>query len=159
MPRSPEIEHHYGDNVHILDDPLARSLLSKLCAQETIQPTINRLVATLYQQMVCTVISDEMPTRVVTVPTRMIEHTPRGVWQGSIVDPRIKVAVVCVARAGIFPSQVCYDFLNEIIEPSLVRLGSVRRRVRRVKSAALALSTTTLALWPWRRRRAATRSA
>lgn len=116
-----EIAHRYGDGVHILDDPLALSLLAKLCSQETIQPEINRLVAALYRQMVCTVIAAEMPTRKVTVPTRMIEHTPRAVWQGEIVDPRVQVSVVCVARAGIFPSQVCYDFLNEILEPAGVR--------------------------------------
>lgn len=121
MPKAPEVEHRYGDNVHILDDPLALSLMAKLCSAETIQPKINRLVAALYRQMVCTVIAAEMPTRAITMPTRMIEHTPKAVWQGEIVDPQVKVAVVCLARAGIFPSQVCYDFLNEILEPSGVR--------------------------------------
>ena len=121
MPRAPEIEHRYGDNVHILDDPLALSLLSKLCADETTQPRFNRLVAALYRQMVCTVIAAEMPTKLVTLPTRMMEHTPRAVWRGRIVDPDVKVAVVCVARAGIFPAQVCYDFLNEIVTPTGVR--------------------------------------
>lgn len=121
MPRPPEIEHHYGDDIHILDDPLALTLLAKLCDQNTVQPEINRLVAALYRQLVCTVISAEMPTRKVTVPTRMIEHTPRAVWQGDVVDDRFKVSVVCVARAGIFPSQVCYDFLNEILDPGGVR--------------------------------------
>ena len=121
MPRTAEIEHRYGERVHVLDDPLALSLLSKLCAQQTVQPEINRLVAALYRQLVCTVIGAEMPTRRVTVPTRMIEHTPRAVWQGEIVDPDVHVSVVCIARAGIFPSQVCYDFLNEILEPGGVR--------------------------------------
>ncbi len=121
MPRAPEIEHRYGDNVHILDDPLALSLLAKLCANETIQPRFNRLMAALYRQMVCTVIAAEMPTKLVTLPTRMMEHTPRAVWRGNIVDPEVKVTVVCVARAGIFPSQVCYDFLNEIVTPTWVR--------------------------------------
>lgn len=121
MPRPPQIDHRYGDNVHILDDPLALSLLAKLCAKETVQPKINRLVAALYRQMVCTVISAEMPTCRITLPTRMIEHTPRAVWQGEIVDPDLKATVVCVARAGIFPSQVCYDFLNEILDPTGVR--------------------------------------
>ncbi len=121
MPKAPEIEHRYGPNIHILDDPLALTLLAKLCSEETIQPKINRLVAALYRQMVCTVITSEMPTRRVTLPTRMIEHTPRAVWQGDIVDPKLKATVVCVARAGIFPSQVCYDFLNEIVEPHHVR--------------------------------------
>ena len=121
MPRAPEIEHRYGENVHILDDPLALSLLSKLCAAETTQPRFNRLVAALYHQMVCTVIAAEMPTKHVTLPTRMMEHTPRAVWSGRIVDPELKVTVVCVARAGIFPAQVCYDFLNEIVTPTWVR--------------------------------------
>jgi uracil phosphoribosyltransferase len=121
MPRPPEIEHRYGDGAHVLDDPLSLTLLAKLCARETTQPDINRLVAALYRQMVCNVIAAEMPTKRVTIPTRMIEHTPRAVWQGKIVDPRIKVAVVCVARAGIFPAQVCYDLLNEILDPSGVR--------------------------------------
>jgi uracil phosphoribosyltransferase len=121
MPRPVEIAHRYGERIHLLDDPLALSLLGRLCAQQTIQPAINRLVASLYRQMVCTVIAAEMPTRRVTLPTRMIEHTPRAVWQGEIVDPRARVAVVCVARAGIFPSQVCFDLLNEILEPAGVR--------------------------------------
>lgn len=121
MARPPEIEHRYGSRVHVLDDPLARSLLAKLCARETVQPAINRLVAALYRQLVCTVIGAEMPTCRAEVPTRMIEHTPRAVWQGEIVDPHVRVSVVCVARAGIFPSQVCYDFLNEILEPGGVR--------------------------------------
>jgi uracil phosphoribosyltransferase len=121
MPRPPEIEHRYGTLTHVLDDPLALSLLAKLCVRETTQPAINRLVAALYRQMVCTVIAAEVPTTRVTLPTRMIEHTPRAVWQGQIIDPRVKVAVVCVARAGIFPSQVCYDLLNEILDPAGVR--------------------------------------
>jgi len=121
MPRPAEIEHRYGELVHLLDDPLSLTLLAKLCAGETRQPDINRLVAALYRQMVCTVIAAEMPTKRVTIPTRMIEHTPRAVWQGRIVDPQLRVAVVCVARAGIFPSQVCYDLLNEIIDPAGVR--------------------------------------
>ena len=121
MPRAPEIEHRYGDKTHILDDSLALTLLAKLCARDTTQPAINRLVAALYRQMVCTIIAAEMPTTQVAIATRMIEHTPRAVWQGKIVDPRVRVAVICVARAGIFPSQVCYDFLNEILDPSGVR--------------------------------------
>jgi uracil phosphoribosyltransferase len=121
MPRPPEIVHRYGERVHIIDDPLALTLLAMLCSKDTYQPAINRLVAALYRQLVTTVIAAEMPTKRVHVPTRMIEHTPRAVWQGEIVDPHLGVTVVCVARAGIFPSQVCYDLLNEILDPSKVR--------------------------------------
>ncbi|MCB9555883.1 MAG: uracil phosphoribosyltransferase [Deltaproteobacteria bacterium] len=116
-----EIEHRYGENVHILDDPLAMTLLAKLCANETVQPEVNRLVAALYRQLVCTVIRQEMPTKQVNLPTRMTASEKRAIWSGSIIDPRVKVAVVCVARAGIFPSQVCYDLLNELLTPAGVR--------------------------------------
>ena len=121
MRATRELEHCYGEHVHILDDPLASTLLAKLCAQETIQPAVNRLVAALYRQMVCTVISNEIPTVHATMPTRMSASEEKGVWSGDIIDPKVKVAVVCVARAGIFPSQVSYDFLNEILEPAGVR--------------------------------------
>ena len=33
--RPSEIEHRYGDNVHLLDDPLAWTQLARLCARET----------------------------------------------------------------------------------------------------------------------------
>ena len=118
--KPPQIKHLYGPNIHILDDPLALTLLAKLCSQETIQPKINRLVAALYRQMICTIISAELPTAKISMPTRMLEHTPRGVWNGNIIDD-IKTVIVCVARAGIFPSQVCYDFLNEIVDPTGIR--------------------------------------
>ncbi|MFH1129710.1 MAG: uracil phosphoribosyltransferase [Pseudomonadota bacterium] len=121
MRKLPEIEHRYGDNVHILDAPLALTLLAKLCSVETTQPQINLLVSALYRQLVASVIGDQMPTKEVAIPTRMIKYNPEAIWCGRIVDPKIKVAIVCVARAGIYPSQVCYDFLNEILEPSGVR--------------------------------------
>ena len=30
--RAPEIEHRYGANVHLLDDPVAFTLLARACA-------------------------------------------------------------------------------------------------------------------------------
>ena len=121
MPHPFRLEHRYGDNVVIFDDPLANTLLAKLCAPNTVQPTVNRLVATLYRQMVCTVISNEMRHTEVAVATRMAESNPEAIWRGRVIDPNFKVVVLCVARAGIFPSQVSYDFLNEIMDPTLVR--------------------------------------
>ena len=38
--RPPEIEHRYGPNVHLVDDPLAWTLLARLCALETQQPEV-----------------------------------------------------------------------------------------------------------------------
>jgi uracil phosphoribosyltransferase len=118
---SRELDHRYGEHVHILENALANSLLARLCSPATKQPQINLLVQALYHQMVCSVISNEMPSSSVAMETRMITHTPKAIWRGDIIDPNMKVVVVCIARAGIYPSQVCYDFLNTILDPDGVR--------------------------------------
>src|SRR4029079_4270895 len=47
--KAPEIEHRYGPNVHLLDDPLAWTQLARLCARDTIQPEVGPLVGKLYE--------------------------------------------------------------------------------------------------------------
>jgi uracil phosphoribosyltransferase len=121
MGRPRELEHRYGNHVHLIDDPLALTLLAKLCAPATTQPHINQLVAALYRQLVCDVIVSQLPTTTVAVPTRMAATNAEAIWRGKILDSKAKVAVVCVARAGIYPSQVCYDLLNVLLEPAGVR--------------------------------------
>ncbi len=57
----------------------------------------------------------------VAIPTRMIEHTPKAIYQGEIIDPDVRAISVNIARAGTLPSQVTYDLLNTILTPRLVR--------------------------------------
>ena len=47
--RERELEHRYGDNVHILADPFLLTHLAFLCAEGTQQPAINQVVRDLYQ--------------------------------------------------------------------------------------------------------------
>ena len=49
--RPVEIDHRYGPNVHLIDDPLAWTQLARLCARETGQPHVGRLVRTLYERL------------------------------------------------------------------------------------------------------------
>lgn len=116
-----ELRHHYGPNVHILADAYHLSLLAKLSADTTFQPEINHLVTTLYRDLVATVLAREIPTVVVHRPTRMIAHTPQGVYRGRIVDPSTRVVCVDIARAGMLPAQVCFDALNHVLDPVGVR--------------------------------------
>lgn len=116
-----QLDHDYGSHVHIVDDPLAHALLGRLCSAVTVQPEINRLVTSLYRHLVWTAVSSTAPEHDAAFPTRMAAHEPRAVWRGRATDPKTRSVVVCIARAGIFPSQVCFDFLNELLEPSLVR--------------------------------------
>jgi uracil phosphoribosyltransferase len=116
-----ELKHHYGPNVHLVGTPYLLSQLAVLCANDTGQPQVNTLVRTLYGELVTMAVNREFPRKAAAIPTRMIEHTPRGIYQGEILDPDVRAVSVNIARAGTLPSQVTYDLLNTILQPKLVR--------------------------------------
>lgn len=118
---APEIAHHYGPRVHLLDDPLAWTQLARLCARETIQPEVGRLVRVLYERMAEVVLAAEFPRTRVAVPTRMSVKSPEAVYRGAALDPSAKCVTVGIARAGTMPSQIVYDLLNEVLDPEGVR--------------------------------------
>jgi uracil phosphoribosyltransferase len=120
-----EIEHRYGPNAHLLKDPYLLTVLARLCSPETVQPDINRLVRELYTLLVARVCAAELPRRRVEMPTRMIASTPRGVYVGQTIEPRTRVVVVDVARAGTLPALVTYEALNHVLDPRGVRQDHV----------------------------------
>ncbi|MBC8131743.1 MAG: uracil phosphoribosyltransferase [Deltaproteobacteria bacterium] len=117
----PEIEHRYGSGVHILSDPLALTLLARLSAKGVVQPDVSRLCTHLYRLLAHTVLAAEFPRRVTATETRMIAATPHGVWTGETLALDTFTVIVALARAGLTPSQITYDFLNEVLDPSRVR--------------------------------------
>jgi uracil phosphoribosyltransferase len=119
--RPSELEHRYGSNVHIVANPYALTMLSQLCAKGTQQPLVNQLVALLYSDLMRTVVNAEFPRRQAALPTRMIDATPRGVFHGQVIDSETRAITVNIARAGTLPSMVCYDLLNGLLDPRLVR--------------------------------------
>ena len=119
--RPSEIAHQYGPNVRLIDDPLAWTQLARLCARETIQPEVGHLVRVLYQRLAQIVIAAEFPRERIAVPTRMVAHSPEAVYRGLALDRSTQCVTVGIARAGTMPSQVVYDLLNEVIDPSGVR--------------------------------------
>ncbi len=116
-----EIEHGYGPKVHVLDDPFLTTQLARLCASETTQPMFNFIVSQLYSSLIRSVINATFPRRKVAMATRMRANNPKGVFHGEIVDRDTPTVVVDIARAGILPSQVCYDTLNSVLNPKVVR--------------------------------------
>jgi uracil phosphoribosyltransferase len=119
--RPSELDHGYGPSVHLLTDPLALTLLARLSAKGVIQPEVSRLCSHLYRSLAQTVLAAEFPRRVVTTETRMIDSTPRGVWTGETLALDTATVVVALARAGLTPAQITYDFLNEVLDPRGVR--------------------------------------
>ena len=119
--KPPEIEHCYGPNVHLLDDPLAWTQLARLCARDTFQPEVGRLVKVLYERLAEVVVAAELPRARLDVPTRMVVSSPEAVVRGIGIAAHTKVVTVGIARAGTMPSQVVYDLLNEVLDPQGVR--------------------------------------
>jgi uracil phosphoribosyltransferase len=119
--RPTEIEHRYGSNVHLLDDPVAWTLLARLCALETTQPEVGRLVRSLYEQLAHAVVAAELPRARLDVPTRMVTSSPQAVVRSTGIAAQTRVVTVGIARAGTMPSQVVYDLLNELLDPVCVR--------------------------------------
>jgi uracil phosphoribosyltransferase len=119
--RVSELAHRYGENVHLVGNPFLLSLLASLCAKGTVQPEVNRLAAQLYQDLVKIVVNAEFPRKSVSIPTRMIDSTPQGLYQGEIIDPGVRAITVNIARAGTLPSHVTYELLNYLLAPELVR--------------------------------------
>ncbi len=119
--RMSEIEHLYGPNVHILNDPCLNTWLARLCSPETFQPQINYLVNFLYRGLLETVINAEFPRRKVRVPTRMTLQHPDVLLETEVLAEDTKVVTVNLARAGTYPSHICYELLNNLVEPKNVR--------------------------------------
>jgi uracil phosphoribosyltransferase len=119
--RAAEIPHRYGPNVHLIDDPLALTLLARACSPETGQPDVGRLIRTLYEMLARTVIAAEFPRARVDVPTRMITSHPEAVYRGVALARQTKAVTVGIARAGTMPSQVVFELMNEVLDPILVR--------------------------------------
>jgi uracil phosphoribosyltransferase len=116
-----QIEHKYGENVIILNSPLMLSLLAKLGSPETTQPQINELVEMLYSYLIDQTIGAFFPRKLTSTDTRMISSHAEGKYQGQIIDDEIPVISVDLARAGTFPSHLCYNKLNYLMNPKLVR--------------------------------------
>jgi len=111
-----EIEHRYGGNIHILDDPYMHTLLAELSMAKTVQPRLNWLLSSLYDGLLRAVINNEFPRKVGSVQTRMGAE-----YRGELLDRSAMVVSVDIARAGIKPSMICYELLSTVLDPAAVR--------------------------------------
>lgn len=115
------LSHHYGPQVHIADNAFLGGLLARLCSPQTFQPEVNRLVEVLYNHLVSMVLQREFGTEDFSIPTRMTEFHPDQMLKGKQISPRQKAVCVNLARAGTFPSHLCYHFLHWALAPENIR--------------------------------------
>lgn len=116
-----EMPHHYGPKIHLLSSPLMLSLLAKLGSPNTHQPQINELTQMLYSYLMDHVIDAFFPRKNVVLETRMKSSHAEGDYQGEIIQPDVRCVTVDLARAGTYPSHLCYHKLNYVLKPELVR--------------------------------------
>ena len=119
------IAHGYGPNVHLLSYPFAMSLLEQLCSPSVSQPSVNHLVAKLYDILLSEVASTVLSRETISSPTRMTEFTPCGIYNGQRIDRRQRIVVVDVARAGILPSHRFYEGLHSVVDADSIRQDHV----------------------------------
>lgn len=119
--RPNELQHLYGNNVHLISSPFMLSLLAKLGSEQTKQPQINALVEMLYSYLFDNVADTLFPRKKVSIDTRMKKSHPEALYEGEIIDPEVSCVTVDLARAGTFPSHLCYEKLNYLMNPDLIR--------------------------------------
>lgn len=120
-----EVEHRYGPRVHILNHPFLLSLLARIGSSETKGPEVADLLRIVYTVMVAEVGAREFPVQTATVPTRMFARTPKGVFRGSLLSSEVSIVIACVIRAGMIPSQSCFELLSRVIDSDRIRIDTL----------------------------------
>ena len=118
-----ELNHRYGERVHILDNAHLLTLLARLGSPDVKHPDLVPLLRTIYEVLLVSVAGNEFPRVHGEVPTRMAQSDPKsGVYRGPILDPATRIVIVDVVRAGIVPSQTCFEMLTRVLPEEHMRL-------------------------------------
>ncbi len=113
--------HHYGPRVHILENPFLEGMLARLCSPDCHQPEILRIVEVLYTHLIATVVNQQFQTEAFSQSTRMSQYHQGLKLEGTQISTQNKAVCVNLARAGTFPSHLCYQFLHHILPSENIR--------------------------------------
>lgn len=119
--RLPEREHSYGSHIHLLQNPYLETVLANFSRPETSQPQLANMVRTLTDFLLMEAINYLFPRKRTLVSTRMAEFHSEGAYEADLLDAETRVVVVDLIRAGILPSQICYERLHDFIPHSHIR--------------------------------------
>lgn len=122
MPRPNELEHAYGDQVHLVDNPYLSTLLARISLSGTPLREVTSLLKLAYELLLAEAVR-ELPSASREQPTRMAaQHPEAGRLRADLVDPEQRVVVCDVVRGGIIPSQVCFERLLAVLPDEALRL-------------------------------------
>lgn len=118
-----ELPHRYGERVHVLDNVYLLSALARIGSPNVAHRDLMALLRSVYQTLLMTACGRELPRVRAEEKTRMAAaHPDRGVYRGLVFDPKVQVVVVDIIRAGIVPSQICFELLTAVLSEKNVRL-------------------------------------
>jgi uracil phosphoribosyltransferase len=115
------LKHQYGENVHLVSNPYLMSVLARVCEGKTKQPEFNHLINVLYQALIETMVSSLFPVVKTTVESRMKNFHPEGEFVAELIDRKLEVVTVDIARAGTGPSNLAFEFFHTILPPENIR--------------------------------------
>ena len=118
------LEHHYGENVHLLSDSWALSALARLGHPDTPLPTVHRLLVACYRNLLHAA-CEQLPNAVDTCNTRMTATDPNATFSGRIIAPNSRAVVVDIARGGMIPGYLFQTELMDILIPENVRVDHI----------------------------------
>ncbi len=110
---SSESNHRLPKNIHIFqNDPLMQMLLAKLGHADTYQPKLNRYFQYAYEYLLNKSLNLMVDVQEKSSETRMKQDHDQGVVRYKSLDPKSEFSVLDLARAGTWPSHICFDYLN-----------------------------------------------
>ena len=119
------LAHRYGADLTLYDDPYLLTLLARIGAPETTTDVLPPLVRAAYSRLFGNLLAREFPTLQDRVQTRMAATDPRAFYEGPRLCPQTPLVLCAVIRAGILPSQACYEAAVDVLPPANVRLDFI----------------------------------
>ena len=115
------VQHKYPDNIKILNDPYLTHLTAMASTAECAQPRFNQLITRIFSQLFISIMNNEWPKTSTKLKTRMAELHPECFLDTTLFNQDQRGICVDVARAGMLPSQLFFDELNQLVNPSGIR--------------------------------------
>ena len=107
-----ELEHHYGPNVHVLNDPLLLALIAKLGHPQTDQAWALQALGYFYQVAAHHVVRHELGTNDSDIETRMADHDPdRARYTGPVPSGEHDLVLVSILRGGAPGTEKLKEYL------------------------------------------------
>ena len=115
------LDHDYGENIHLSQDLLLNTIIQKLSIAQTTQPLFNIYLKKAYEILFHKIMSQEFHKENIETKTRMFDQCPQAILKTDLISPLNKVICVDLARAGMVPSQLLFDFLSLIVNQENIR--------------------------------------